>query len=351
MGRDLMIVEKIFHKDITNLEESDVDNIIGIPETRSVEFKQIQDINPSLDHSEKKRKKINDQENILKSVIGFLNTNDSGLLVLGVKTVDEIANSISGVNKDVLKQLQNEISLEDFLKEKIKSIPSFLHEFKLETKIVDYHGRLIIFIEVLNKNWDRFYYSSITQYAYIREGKSANLIPLEDTLKIIADRSYPQVNVSFIERGMNKNGDKIYPNYRINFINNGVKVAKKVHCFILIGSEEKIDMSPFGGSKSSPERLDINKLDLDDFLKNHNYIEIFHFIFPTERMKVDKIYPFTNYSSGYIAILEQEVELIEKIITLTLEEHGLVRQEFRVLKKGRTSFEEIIREFNPYITL
>lgn len=36
-----MIVDKIFGKNIDSLEESDLKNIRGIPETRSVEFKTI----------------------------------------------------------------------------------------------------------------------------------------------------------------------------------------------------------------------------------------------------------------------------------------------------------------------
>lgn len=51
-----MIVERIVGKDINSLEESDLSNIIGIPESRSIEFKLIAEIDPNLGRSEKKRK-------------------------------------------------------------------------------------------------------------------------------------------------------------------------------------------------------------------------------------------------------------------------------------------------------
>ncbi|KYC44838.1 MAG: Divergent AAA domain protein [Candidatus Methanofastidiosum methylothiophilum] len=141
-----MLVEKLFRKDIHSLEKTDLNTLIGVPESKSIEFKLIKDNDPALNRSELKKKEENDKENILKSVVAFLNSNNPGLLVLGVKTENEIANRISGVKKDVLPQLNREISLEDFIKEKVKAIPSFLKGYSLDTKIVDFHMVELLFL-------------------------------------------------------------------------------------------------------------------------------------------------------------------------------------------------------------
>ncbi len=347
-----MIVEKIFGKDIDSLEESDLPNVIGITESRSIEFKTIPDHNPNLKSWQLKQIETNHKENILKSIIGFLNANDNGLLILGVSTKNEVSDNVEGINKNILKQLKDEIALEDFLKEKINSIPSYLDEFKLKSKIVeDSNGRIVVFIEVLNKSWDRIYYSGISQYAYIRKGKSSKKLHLQDTLKFIAERSYPQVYVSFDEIGPNQSMGKIYPNYRINFMNKGVKPAEKVHCFVLIGSDDEIEISHFGGYSAYLEQLDTINHDLDDFIGNNKHINVFQFIYPKSTSQIDRIYPFNKYPSGYVSILQEHLELIKNIIVLTVEDSGFVRQEFEVLKSSRVSFEETKREFNPYLSI
>jgi hypothetical protein len=348
-----MIVERIFKKDIDSIEKSDLNKIIGVPESRSVEFKTIPDNDPTLKKWQLRKIEINNKENILKSIIGFLNANDSGLLILGVSTADEVADKISGVDKNIIKQLKNEISLEDFLKDKINAIPSYLDEFKLETKIITKDNeRIVVFIEVKNKSWDRIYYSGITQYAYIRKGKSTKRMPLQDTLKFIAERSYPQVYTKFEELSEpNRNAGKIYPNYGINLINKGVKPADQVHCFVLIGSDDEIDASQYGGYSASIESLDTKKHGLDDFIQSHKHIKIFQFIFPKKTIQIDRIYPFNKYSSGYVSIFEEHIEKIKEIIVLTIEDNGFVRQKFKVSKTERISLEEIKNEFNPYLTI
>ena len=68
-----------------------------------------------MNSSEQKKRKIKILESMLKSVVAFLNSNNSGLLVLGIKTKDEVPYKIEGVKKEVITQLKSEISLEGFL--------------------------------------------------------------------------------------------------------------------------------------------------------------------------------------------------------------------------------------------
>ncbi len=354
-----MLIEKLFRKDIHSLEENDLNTLIGIPESRSIEFKTIHDIDPTMDHSERKRKAKNDKENILKSVVAFLNSNDPGLLVLGIKTENEIANRISGVKKDVLPQLRSEISLEDFIKEKVKAIPSFLKGYSIEIKIVNvYNDRIIVFIEVLNKNWDRIYYSDITQYVYLREGKSSNSVPLQDTLSLIADRSYPQVYAGFERlRELNREGNIFYPVYKVYFVNKGVKVTEQVFCIVLIGSDEEIDVRPTEWFSLKAEDLDSTKYDLNTFLQSCTFVKYYQSIYPNQRlasrMSIDKIYPFKQYSSpGYLAIAENDIEKIKQIVVITIELNGFVKQEFEVSIEENVPFlKERDNEFNPFITI
>ncbi|GAB4312712.1 MAG: hypothetical protein Kow0019_11770 [Methanobacteriaceae archaeon] len=353
-----MIVEKIFGKDINSIDKKDLDNIINIPESRSIEFKTILDIDVSLKPWQQKKEVINNKENILKSIVGFLNVNDNGLLILGVSTEDEVAVKVSGIHKDTLKQLKTEISLEDFIKEKVKSIPSYLNEFKLETKIVEYTtDRIVVFIEVLNKNWEHVYYSDITQYVYIRKGKSTKQMHLQDTLKLIAERNYPQIHVSFDEiKGHNhhlkENKDLLY---KVNLINKGVKTAEKAHSFILIGSDDSIDIKPTDGYSAYIEDLDSKNHGLNEFIQNYRNIIAYQFVFPKLRkslLNIDRIYPFNRYPIGHLAINKNDIEKIKRILILTAEDSGFVKQEFKVsIDKNKVCFEEIKSNFNPYITI
>lgn len=53
---DIMLVEKLLGKDINSIDETDLNGLIDVPETRSVEFKTIPDINTGL--SPRKQKKL-----------------------------------------------------------------------------------------------------------------------------------------------------------------------------------------------------------------------------------------------------------------------------------------------------
>lgn len=353
-----MIVEKIFKKDISSIDKDDLDSIIDIPESRSIEFKTIPNIEESLKSWERKKLENNAKENIIKSIVGFLNVNDNGLLILGVSTKDEVANKITGINKGVLKQLKTEISLEDFIKDKIKSIPSYLNEFKLETKIVQYTAdRIVVFIEVQNKNWEHIYYSDITQYVYIRKGKSTKQMLLQDTLKLVAERSYPQVHICFDDvKGHNhhikNDGDLLY---KINLINKGVKTAEKSHSFILFGVDDSIDIKPTDGYTAHIEDLDSQNHGLIGFIKNYKHITAYQFVFPKLRksiLNIDRIYPFNKYPIGHIAINKNDIGKIKKILALTVEDSGFVKQEFKISRDGNIIyFEETKSNFYPYLTI
>ena len=207
---------------------------------------------------------------------------------------DEVAYKIEGVNKDILKQLKSEISLEDFLKEKIKAIPSYINEFKLETKIIKFKDKFVVLIEVLNTNWERIFYSDITQYVYVRIGKSTKQMYLQDTLRIIAERSYPQVYMNIKQSKSAKLRDKVYCRYEINIINKGIKTAEKIHSFILIGSEEELDITPSDGFSASIESLDLTN-HLINFIQKYDHIKTVQFTFPKINkglLNIDRIYPF-----------------------------------------------------------
>lgn len=285
-------------------------------------------------------------------MVGFLNTNDSGLLVLGIKTRNEVADKIVGVERDALKQLKTEISLEDFLKEKVKSVPSFLNVYDIQTKIVNYKDdRDVVFIEVMNRNWDRIYYSDLTQYVYIRKAKSTEPVPLIDTLKLIAERSYPQVYSSFEEFKPIKLRSQTYLRSSIYITNEGVKATDKIHSFVLIGSDDETDIEFLRGDSASLKRLDPENHGLNDFIRIYQHRIIHLFIFP-DRIKTDRIYPFNKHPNGQLNILEKDISKIKKIIVLNIEDSGFVKQEFKVSTNEDTKFfEETKREFKPYLTV
>lgn len=170
---------------------------------------------------------------------------------------------------------------------------------------MNYNDRIVVFIEVLNKNWERIFYSGISQYVYIRKRKGTFPLSFTDALRLISEKNYPQVHISFSESGTpSRDRDKISPNYRINYINKGVKSAEKVHCFILIGSDYDIDVSQHGGFNSSVKRLDSTIYDLNGFIEDNEHIKAFLFIYPKNTMHIDRTYPFNKSGSGYILFLK-----------------------------------------------
>ena len=165
-------------------------------------------------------------------------------------------------------------------------------------------------------------------------------------------KSYPKVFMNFNEmdepnRRVVHNSREIVnstcPNYQITYKNEGNKTAKKVNCLVLIASDEEIDVEPSsGGFSSSFEKIE--GFDLRD-IPPKRYV--FEFIFPKKPMHIDELYPNTNYTDGYVSIYESDIYKIKKIIVITLEENGFVKQEFKVSMKGNKKyFEEIKRKFH-----
>lgn len=352
-----MIIEKIFQKDINSLVETDIKDIIGEPESLRLEFKTIPDDPPNMRPKEKKQKEKKNKESIIKSVVGFLNSNVNGLVVLGIGTEDEVANKVQGVDQNVLKQLKSEISLEDFLKESIKAIPSFLNDYSLETKILKWNqgqnDRIVVFIEVKNDKWERIFYSNITQYVYIRKAKSTIQKNLNDTLNLIAERSYPLIYGHLNDyrefTGKGNRPDTIQ--YNLSFINEGVKTTDKIHCFILVGSDEEIEVGFRHGYSFSLKRLNPKIFNLDMFMESHRYIYKYQYIFP-DNIRIDRIYPFQEHVLGSITLNKDEVGKIKTILLINVENSGFVKQEFKLFGKDDPyHFREINREFNPYMAI
>ena len=138
---------------------------------------------------------------------------------------------------------------------------------------------------MLNNNWDRLYYSDISQYVYIRNGQSSNKISFVDTLKLIAERSYPQVYANLGESQSGTN-NKQFP---IRIINKGVKSTKKINCFILIRYDEEIEIRPQNGYSTSLTQLDLTNFGLSDSISSCEYNKIFQYLSLTVRELIEFI--------------------------------------------------------------
>ena len=192
---------------------------------------------------------------------------------------------------------------------------------------------------------------------YLRRGKSSESLLLQDTLSLIADRSYSQVYMGF-ERlpKPNREGSILYPVYKVYFVNKGVKVTEQVFCIVLIGSDKDIDVRPTEWFSLKAKDLDSAKYDLNTFLQSYTFVKYYQSIYPNQRlagrMNINKIYPFKRYSSpGYFAIAENDIEKIKQIVVITIEQNGYVKQEFEVSKDDVLNFKEKANEFNPFITI
>lgn len=337
-----MIVEKILKKELDIADESDLNSIMGTVESSNIEFKEIY-------HNRNTQDQI--KENIIRSIVGFLNSSGGeGLLVLGIKTDNyEKASEITGVDKNALRQLKTEVTLESFIKGSIRSIPSFMNEYKIVTKIIRYVNKNVLFIEVKNKNRYSIYYSKITDYIYIRKGQETKKLNIEDTLNLISSRNYPQIYIYLERSGESKSSSKIYLNFKINYLNEGVKPSNGVRTFILIGSDSKLDITS-RGYDFNIGNLNFDVLNLKEFNDECTHLKGFEFDYPHNSNI--KIYPFKMVKRSYFSCLIEDIPKIKQIIALTFENEGITRQEF-VVEESNDDYQlkEVFRDYRPYINL
>lgn len=58
-----------------------------------------------------------------------------------------------------------------------------------------------------------------------------------------------------------------------------MKTAEKIHSFILIGSDDKINVKPSDGYSASTETLDLTNHSLNNFIQKYNHIKPYNSFF------------------------------------------------------------------------
>lgn len=224
------IIQRFFDKN-SGITIKDIEKyIIGENESLELEFKTISD-----QLSENKRKEI-----ILKPLVSFLNsTIGKGLLVIGIAE-DKAKNAIKivGVNKK-LTPLKTRESLRSFIFDNITSLPPYISDFKLEiVNIQKDDNNNVFLVEISREDHACVYYSTVTDYSYIRRGDESPKLSLNKFMNLVAHKNLPRIFIN-VSKPISKRTKKL--NYGLKFINKGLKPGKDVHAFIFLGKISDFD--------------------------------------------------------------------------------------------------------------
>ena len=200
----------------------------AIYESGRVEFKE------SFEKEEKLR------EELLRAVVGFLNTAEEyGLIVLGVRDPSKPGERVKCLDKNLFKwdkAGQIEAHIRDTILGNLKSIPRAVTPPHLGVKIFDCRSDcglredgwlILVYVE---KTSDAVYYSGIDNVAYIRRASTTQQLSLEEVLALVESKRKPMVRALLEPRVEDPRRLK----FTVWLENIGYKPAIQVFCKLLI---------------------------------------------------------------------------------------------------------------------
>jgi hypothetical protein len=200
----------------------------AIYESDRVEFKE------SFEKEEKLR------EELLRTVVGFLNTAEGyGLIVLGVRDPSKPGERVKCLDKNLFKwdkAGQIEAHIRDIILDSLRSIPRAIALPHLGVKVFDCGSGcglredgwlILVYVE---KSSDAVYYSGIDNVAYIRRASTTQQLSLEEVLALVESKRKPMVRVLVEPRVEDPRRLK----FTVWLENTGYKPAMQVVCKLFI---------------------------------------------------------------------------------------------------------------------
>ena len=250
------------------IEKVDCRDIITLVESRATESPKLEF--KAYDHTkihERKTAKKEIKELIVKTVVGFLNTDDGeGLLVLGIEGKEHaeklkcIPYELLGTKRDVV-----ESKIRNWIFSSLGSIPSAITPPKIYVKAFDAEecgvtenkGWLIIVY--VRRTFEALYYSKIDNTAYQRRGSETRVLKLEEVLLIVESKRQPILHALLSPEIVNDKKIRLDVLLR----NNGSRPAKTFVVLIKLNKSVKIV------SQSMSEKLYLKHVYPEKFSKIH----------------------------------------------------------------------------------
>ena len=194
----------------------------------------------------------------------------------------------------------------------------------------------VIFIEVERRDVGSVYYSSISQIIYVRRNDRSIPLKIQESLDLIASKSFPKVFVTLGNLKISK--DEII--LRFIYSNEGVEpsgsVNTLIHLFYLpvpLGIEISVETE---GS------YEINLPDCE-CIKEYQI--------DTKKTKNDSFFPLFPIRVGNLRIRNSPETFELRATMRTYDKKGYTYQEILIKKESENvTIEDIKKEFRPYIT-
>ena len=212
-------VEELLGKRIEDITSSDLSRICILPESPLVERK-------SGKYENEKKLKVS----ILKEVVGFLNGEGEGLLILGIEDdyekLDPISEKLLGKHKE-----QVDMRIRDWIMSGLKSVPPYLQPPFINIKIFgedETKSKGWVVLIYVKKRHDAVYYSALDGKAYQRKGTKTEEMDMMTFLSAIESKRQPIVYIE--ARNLDFKEDRI--EITLAYKNIGVKPAMTVDCIL-----------------------------------------------------------------------------------------------------------------------
>jgi len=173
------------------------------------------------------------KEQILKSIVGFLNSAEGeGLLIVGVSNKKEV--------KGVPRPHLNKEKIRNWLRDGIGSVPRAITPPEYEIVEVSVGEDGYVYLIEVHKKDDVVYFSRESGCAYVRVGDSTNRLNLNESLDLVAKKSLAKPYIIFEVEIVHRGDDGIVLALHPELRNIGAKPALYVTIVIAVASNSAI---------------------------------------------------------------------------------------------------------------
>jgi len=246
-----MVVEMLFGKPFESLSCADIEGLVesGVSESTRLEFKSAKE-SASEDHL---------KELVLKSVVGFLNSDEGrGLLILGVEGKERagrlvcIPRGLLGDRREV-----SESRLRNWVFSYLGSIPPTIASPRIFVKVFDCMECGLssdgwIGVVYAERSQDALYYSKIDEGAYIRRGSETRRLSLEEVFSAVEAKRRP---IAVVALGLNRvEGNTLVLDVHIHNI--GFSVTRAIAVLMTLAKPlQLLEVTPQGTPSASAKSV------------------------------------------------------------------------------------------------
>lgn len=322
------VITSIFGKEFGITEQDLKDKLISVNYCEGQKF-DAKNIVLQLDENSK-------ESHLIKPIVSFLNSmGGNGLLVLGISTGGARNNTCQNIVPIKDSIIKNEEQLRALVNGNLSSIPQNQNKPNIKIQKVQLSSGNIFLIEVKRIDDGCVYYSTITEYIYIRNNDESERLSLLESLDFIEKKVIPKVFFYLDQPEDIEVGKKLNMAFRNEGLEPGRYLLTTLHFDC---SDKNIKIEVTGGNVTSITH--INKGTTASF-------QIVNAYPPGQSL----IYPFVPTLAGKVFIHSKE----DFTIGVRVDNYENRGKSIQVLnienKSGTVSVSEKERRFIPYLSL